>query len=897
MAETIVSPGVFTNEKDLSFLPAGISSIGATIIGPTIKGPAFIPTVITSYSDFQTLYGGLSEETYVPYAVKNYLRSAGTVTVIRVLQEGGFRAGVLNVFITAPTTVNSTTYNLNPVTAVDTGSSAANLVNTNLSLWTKLAVATASGDLTDASTLAALTWYSASTALTTTGSVFLSSSAGTVFYTALFPSASITLPSASATTFSTTFSRYSPSSTSTRLVATVAGTTALGALTGSDFNRSTTPTSVYYTSTFPITLSGSLVSSQSFSGSVITTSNNNLNTILGSSVKGTYNGHLYKFFQQYITSTPGALTFASASQTIDFSGAYGSYSPASTPWITSQLISGQSTPTLFKFYTLADGTNTNTSVKVSIINTTLPGDDPGSDYGSFTVVVRDGSDTDQKPVVLETYSNLNLDPNSANYIARRIGDKYYSVDANYNLVTSGNYDNVSKYVRVFMDTAVDAGSAAATLRPFGMQGYVMPVSASFSTPLVNYITQLTEINGAYNKRAYYGFNYTIEDNLNYLAPIPNGAATDSTVFNLSSCQIHPSASKLDSRSTFSGGSVISGSTFKGMDVSTFLKFTVGFQGGFDGSDIGVQKKVGSNITSNNLFGLNCSTATSAGTVAYRKALGVISNADQYDTNLIVTPGATIADHSSIISSAIDVAETRGDCFIVADPVVQGRSVAQAVAAVNGSGIDSSYVATYWPWVRIMDTDKNKPVWVPPSVVLPRIMAYTDSTSYEWFAPAGLNRGGLSEAVDIELKLNQSDRNELYNNKINAIATFPSQGVCVWGQKTLQARPSALDRINVRRLLITLKKYIASASRYLVFENNTSTTRQKFLNIVNPYLETVKARQGLYAYRVVMDETNNTPDVVDRNIMYGQIYIQPAKAAEFIVLDFNVLPTGAEFSNA
>jgi len=298
-----------------------------------------------------------------------------------------------------------------------------------------------------------------------------------------------------------------------------------------------------------------------------------------------------------------------------------------------------------------------------------------------------------------------------------------------------------------------------------------------------------------------------------------------------------------------------------------------------------------------LFGLNCNGATAAGTVAYVKALSVISNADQYDVNLIVTPGATIQDHPTIVNKAIEVAEDRGDCFVIADPVVQGRTVAEAVQAISDSGIDSNYVGTYWPWVKVVDPSKNKPVWVPPSVVVPRVMAYNDSVAYEWFAPAGLNRGGIAEAADIEIKLTQANRDELYSNKINAIASFPNQGVCIWGQKTLQAKPSALDRINVRRLLITLKKYIASASRYLVFENNTTATRQRFLNIVNPYLETVKARQGLYAFRVVMDETNNTPDVIDRNIMYGQIYLQPAKAAEFIILDFNVLPTGATFQNA
>ena len=266
-------------------------------------------------------------------------------------------------------------------------------------------------------------------------------------------------------------------------------------------------------------------------------------------------------------------------------------------------------------------------------------------------------------------------------------------------------------------------------------------------------------------------------------------------------------------------------------------------------------------------------------------------------NLLVTPGITIANHSSVVAKALDVAETRGDTFYVADPVIQNQTLATAVAAVANSGIDSSYMATYWPWVKIMDTDRNKPVWVPPSVVLPNIFAYNDNVAFEWFAPAGLNRGGITEAVDIETKLTFSQRDSLYDNKINPIATFPGQGICVWGQKTLQVKASALDRINVRRLLIAMKKFIASSTRYLVFENNTTETRQRFLNIVNPYLERVKARQGLYAFRVVMDETNNTPDVIDRNQMYGQIFLQPAKTAEFIILDFNILPTGASFENA
>jgi hypothetical protein len=526
----------------------------------------------------------------------------------------------------------------------------------------------------------------------------------------------------------------------------------------------------------------------------------------------------------------------------------------------------------------------------------LPGSDPGSDYGSFTLLVRDYSDTDQRPIVLESYTSLNLDPDSSNFITRRIGDRSYVVDSSGVVIRNGDYDNVSKYIRIETTDDVKNKAISANVKPFGFEALIQPISSSYSVPTASVVSQLTQINGSYNRKAYYGWNYASADNANYLKPLAKGTVQNGSGFNLDECFVHPSASKSNTNSTFVGGSSVSASVFVGLDVNNVLKFNVPLQGGFDGMDPAIAKNVGASITPTNLFGMNCSSATAAGGAAYIKALNTIANADEYDINLIVTPGATIQDHAAIINKSIEVAEDRGDAFVLADPIVQGGSVASAVAAVSDSGIDSNYVGTYWPWVKIIDTDKNKPVWVPPSVVVPRVMAYNDSVAYEWFAPAGLNRGGVSEAVDVELRLNQAQRNDLYENKVNAIATFPNQGVCIWGQKTLQAKPSALDRINVRRLMITLKKFIASSSRYLVFENNTTTTRQRFLNIVTPYLETVKSRQGLYAFRVIMDETNNTPDVIDRNIMYGQIYLQPAKAAEFIVLDFNILPTGATFDN-
>jgi len=194
----------------------------------------------------------------------------------------------------------------------------------------------------------------------------------------------------------------------------------------------------------------------------------------------------------------------------------------------------------------------------------------------------------------------------------------------------------------------------------------------------------------------------------------------------------------------------------------------------------------------------------------------------------------------------------------------------------------------------LDSYLNKYIWVPASVSVASAFSFNDKVGYEWFAPAGLNRGGLATVVDVYNILKQSDRDTLYDGRVNPIAWFPAEGFVVWGQKTLQALPSALDRINVRRLLIRLKKFFASTSRYLIFEQNTSKTRTRFLNIVNPYMEDVRQKQGLYIFKVVMDETNNTPDIIDRNILKGTIFIQPAKTAEFIQLDFNILPTGATF---
>lgn len=277
---------------------------------------------------------------------------------------------------------------------------------------------------------------------------------------------------------------------------------------------------------------------------------------------------------------------------------------------------------------------------------------------------------------------------------------------------------------------------------------------------------------------------------------------------------------------------------------------------------------------------------------YTSSLNLLSNQDEFKYNVITVPGLTQASDSTAISLLLSNTQNRGDAIAVVDLV--GKNVTTINTVVGeASEIDNSYAAAYWPWVQVNAPNTGKLTWVPPSTIIPGVYAYNDRVSAPWFAPGGFTRGGLS-VVQAAKKLSPTDRDTLYAGKVNPIATFPGQGVVAYGQKTLQQKASALDRINVRRLLIELKSYIGQVANTLVFEQNTFATRNKFLSQVNPYLDSIQQRQGLYAFKVVMDETNNTADVIDRNQLVGQIFIQPTRTAEFIVLDFNVTPTGATF---
>lgn len=617
---------------------------------------------------------------------------------------------------------------------------------------------------------------------------------------------------------------------------------------------------LFSTSAAEAGLSGSSIIASIASGTISLNAadTNDVESTFGTNPLGSKAAYVYGFYKNTGVTPVTQSTIVLGTQNFGFDA-----QEATTPIIQSQLISGERYD-LFQIETLGVGNSANTRVKVAISNIKAAGTVNGTDYGTFTLTVRDYNDTNKKKNVLETYSNINLDPNSPNFISRVIGDRKLAFNAEGKITETGDWVNNSKYIRVVGLNEVAPVQAV----PFGHDSYHDIISASQSVldliPPVSFISSSATQYGGIDLDGN-------SDNAIYLKPIPNGATNSpNPQFGLDAAN---------------GGNKAVG--------ATDAQFVVAFQHGFDGASPLTPINLGNDITNSNSQGFNLSSATASGSVAYGKAIAALSNADEFDINMVVTPGVIKRLHSSVVSDVLDMVEQRSDCFYIMDANSYNDTIAQAVT--QAQSVDSNYAATYYPWVKTIDVNTNKLISVPPSVLLPGVFASNDRVAAEWFAPAGLNRGGLTGAVSVLNRLTQSEKDTLYEAKVNPIVQFPGQGIVVFGQKTLQDKPSALDRINVRRLLLTVRKYIASTSRYLVFEQNTAETRNRFLNIVNPYLESIQQRQGLYAFKVVMDNSNNTPDVIDRNIMKGAIYLQPTKTAEFIQIDFNILPTGAAFN--
>ena len=668
MAETLISPGVLARENDQSFIGAPPITFGAAIIGPAIQGPVGIPTAVSSFSQYEAIFGGSVESGSRYYS---YLNSAAASNYF---QQGGESLLVVRV-------VSGSAGWSEASSSIENSNTTPGVLNTNIQAVGSVSQQTVAG--------------------TFTGAV----SAGQI-------------------------------------------TVNTGGGTGATFN---------------IVIGSGVVTSLIFTGGA-----------------GYAAGEILTV-DKAVTGGSQDLKVTLKTSDIEGNAAF-KLSTISEGEVSNNYQAGVDGAN----GTLSNGTRNNVRWEITGANT-------GS--GQFSLSIRRGNDTTTQKAVLEQYNNLSMDPTAANYVAKVIGNTYYSVEqdgVDYYVKSNGEYPNSSAYVYV----------------------------SSVDSPTPQYF-----------------------DN--------NGKAKSSF---------------------FSSIPVLGSGSFQGGNGTNINS---------DNSPV----KFNENITNTNIQGLVAAE--------YTQSLNLLSNTDAYSFNVLSAPGLinSLSDHSSVVSQMVALAQSRTDCIAVVDLVPYNSTVNTVVT--QASAFDSSYAATYWPWLQSIDANAQY-VWSPPSVFIPGVYAFTDASSDPWFAPAGLIRGALGNVVKAERKLTSGNRDNLYEANVNPIATFPGSGVVVFGQKTLQKRASALDRVNVRRLLIALKSFIVQVSDNLVFEQNSISTRNNFLAQVNPYLESVQQRQGLYAFKVVMDATNNTADVIDRNELVGQIYLQPTKTAEFILLDFNVLPTGATF---
>jgi hypothetical protein len=713
MAETLISPGVLATENDQSFISQGPITVGAALIGPTVKGPVEIPTIVTSYSDYQAKFGttfnsgGQAYTYFTSIAAYNYFNNGGETLLVSRVVSGTFTSATSsNILNNVPSTPGA----FATASVSSTAWQASSFANNN-----EFRITGSDGSLFRF-------------IVTTTSGTPADDVDGKLYYFASGSGAAGPFISSSVNNLKTKLnSVLGPS-----------GTNTFNFVTSSD----ATPNLIISSSVSSSALNGIIFSSGS-------STNFSTQATLGGGVNGVGSN-------TFTLRTLSKGTIMNSTSTEDSAGALPSGSADNVRW---QIV------------------NANTS------------------SGTFDLLIRRGNDTTNNQTVLETWTNLSLDPFAPNYIAAVIGDYVTSYNSVTNQIdVTGTYPNRSAYVGV----------------------------SSILYPTPNY------------------FNNNGNPVASYAASIPTNAS------------------------------------------GTF--------GAAVGDLFGAGANYYSNITSgvSNTQGLTGSD--------YNNMISLLANQDDYRFNVLLTPGlfsSEAALGTSQITTAINNTQNRGDSIYVVDLVPYGTTAISTVTSAAASR-NTSYATSYWPWVQTVDPNLGKNVWVPASTMIGGVYAYNDSVSEPWFAPAGINRGGLSNVIRAEWKLNQSQRDTLYSGKVNPIATFPGQGTVVYGQKTLQTKASALDRINVRRLLIALKSYISQVAQNLVFEQNSIATRNQFLSQVNPYLASVQQRQGLYAFRVIMDDSNNTPDVIDRNQLVGQIYIQPTKTAEFIYLDFNILPTGATF---
>ena len=958
-----VSPGVFINEIDNSALDNTSTAIGPTIIGRLQKGPSLRPVKVQSYSEFVTIFGGAlpggdsrdvwrngnsTAPTYAAYAAQAYLRNGSPVNVVRLL-------GAQSQDATTDGYAGWNTAKSDYAGADDSDGGAYGLYIFK------------SGSIADMGTgsLAAI-WYCEQGHIQLTGAINTGASATSSYGVCVQNigtdyafKASVYDSNASVVSYTTEFNFNEASDKFIRKVFNTNPT-----LTNSSVGSANLTASYWLGETYENFLSDARAGHDLSAES--STSDGSLLGVILPLAKASGADRSNKRFETQDARTP--VVFAQ-----DLSSD-----------VTSFGVNTDRTPNLFHFRAINGGLYDGQKYKISIedIRESSTDSDP---YGTFTVVVRSAQDSDNAVKFVERYSQCNLNPQSENYIARKIGDKYIEWDEkDGRYIEYGRFANQSSIIYASMNEDVDTGLTDERLLPAGFYGPAkynnffltnggiistgeisivstlggaasdvpvrikpdvvslgllpadgnVPMSASLIHP--GHLPRSSSISAPSATKAYFGYSNTKNSGSAAYAQynLDLARALDSTSYLSQFNQTFTSTSVLTSSFVFTlddlSGSGVAGSTpavvywqpgSRGAGTSLrgsgsygtllkegFDKFTLPLAGGYDGLDVKEMEPF-----RNSGIGLTDTSQTNYVVNSVSRAVESISDPEVVDTNMITMPGLT---NQGLITKIVRTCEDRADALAIVDlkggyqPNTEAVGSEQARRGTLDSVItnlqnlqeNSSYACAYYPWVQIRDPEKGALIWVPPSVAAIGVFATTERKDELWFAPAGFNRGGLSNGdaglpvVGTSQRLTSKERDNLYEANINPIANFPNEGIVVFGQKTLQVTPSALDRINVRRLMNYVKKEISRMATDVLFEPNVEQTWNGFVSKVKPFLNTVKNRFGLDDFKVVLDETTTTPELIDRNIVYAKIFLKPTKAIEYIAIDFNITNSGASFED-
>ena len=964
-----ISPGVFLNEIDNSQLPREAAAEGPVIIGRTVSGPAMRPVTVDSFEEFVSIYGephpggdskdpwrngNFSAPTYASYAAQAWLKNSSTCTVIRLL--GKENANKTTNSGEAGWETSGSLVNANFSNGVDDGEGGA------YGLFVFPATLSGSSAVTATGSLAAV-WYveNGFVGLTgrsltgTTGSNDLTGALGQLVAADSNDRFKLSI-SGSSVSKTVEFSMLESDSKFARKVFNTDPTK-----TNTDLTPSADAEIYWLGETFENDYSSALSSSNGQLPSGSTGSGVNYAGMIVGLANSHYN-HSDRRIQKRDPRTGWIIT--------KDNGVYNEFNAANAT-------------KLFRFIALDHGEWAQKNIKISIANIRESSNsiDP---YGKFDVLVRRIEDKDKAIVLLERFNGCNLNPESDDYVAKKIGSAYYEFDSTKRrLVEKGDHANRSKFIRVEMNPTVDSAPNSSYL-PFGYVGptrysdvvYETNAASDYSLSTTTGILTPFSASAASNKIEMPQANFVSGSKLRFKFPqqslrsssAQDGLASNSQAFfgawfgkTSSSTKLNesvydfakPLAAELESDTvvadttevayyftlddivydtttnvyTWTSGSRASGNSVTAQSGSSYLLYPTNDSGGVelespinaftipltDGSD-------GVDIKDKDPFGLKAlSSGNELDNYAYntvKEAIDTIRDPEFVMYNLASMPGVVA---QGLTSHLLETVESRADALAIIDLSANGFTPAHegpdgnvkptvasqprdVIDTLKDRSLNSSYAATYYPWVQIRDTLKGNSVYVPPSIPAIGAISYTDRVKAPWFAPAGFNRGGLSTGVaglpviGVTHKLTSGDRDDLYEANINPIASFPQEGIVIFGQKTLQQTRSALDRINVRRLLLFTKRGISAISKDLIFEPNVQETWDRFIARAEPFLQDIQARFGLTAYKLVLDETTTTPDLIDQNILYAKVFLQPARAIEFIAVDFVITNTGASFED-